>query len=1136
MGHFFNVSPLQPPFPLCYNILNESFNLESVTIMLHLLLGSAKTGKTTEILRQVGENGTKRMQIILIPEQYSHETERRLCREVGSRSAGFCEVLSFTRMANRVFSEVGALNDPILDGGGRILLMHEAVQATAGHLSVYARPSRKPAFLENLLSTADELKSYCVLPEQLLTAGQEQESENAQRLHDLGLILGAYDGLVAERADDPRDRLTKLADRLQDCDYGRGWDFYLDSFTDFTPQQRLVIEKLVKRAHSVTVALTCDTLEQNGSVTRLPTRRTALSLLAMAQESHIPADFRFLDGGRMDGADIPLKALETALFDDSFEEIAETTSSVRLVNADSPYAEVEFAAGEIVRLAREDGLRWREITVAARTMEDYGDLIETIFARYNIPVFLGQMEDILQKPVLTLITAGMDAASGGYEYDDLFRYLKTGLAGVSLEEVDLLENYVLRWDIRGKLWTQAADWSGHPEGYGQKWRSDDREHLKQLNSLRRCIVKPLEALRATPEGTGAELAQVLYAFLEEIELPQRLTDRAAALQERGELQQAEEYRQLWDILCGALEQCAQLMGSAPLKLETFAELFRLVLSQYTVGTIPVALDRVSAGEMQRFAHKETKVLFLLGVDDAHFPLVTQSPGLLTDEDRQLLGEYGCELAPNADQRLDRETAMACDAVTTPSQALILSWSSHGNGGGECRPAAMVERLKKLLPALKVERPADSLRYGAPLPALDAAAQSENEAVLSVLRQHPDWSERTRLMEEATANRRVSLSRPVVNALYGKEVPLSASRMDTIKSCHFTYFMQYGLKAKARKPAGFDAPQVGTFVHYVLENVLKEAKELGGVKQLERKQLKELMTKWVQQYITDELGDLTQQTARFRYLFNRLLNSVELIVMNVADELRHSDFQPISFELGFGKGKDLPPVTLKENGLTISISGFVDRVDGWENNGRLYLRVVDYKTGKKSFSLTDVWHGLEMQMLLYLFTLEDRGKALYGKDIVASGVLYLPARDLILKGSHSMTEEQRLKAADKALERSGMLLDDQTVLNAMEEIEPGGKPRFLPVKVSKKTGEITGDHLATAEQWGKLHKHVQKILRDIAGELAEGNVCADPFLRGDRQTACDWCDYRQCCHFEEGNGQDCYRYLYSVKNKDFFEKQ
>lgn len=1100
--------------------------------MLHLLLGSAKTGKTTEILRQIGKNGEKRMQILLVPEQYSHETERRLCQEVGNRSAGFCEVLSFTRMANRVFSEVGALNDPILDGGGRILLMNEAVQTVAGHLSVYAKPSKKPAFLENLLSTADELKSYCVLPEHLLNAGLDEVGDNVERLHDLGLILGAYDGLVMERADDPRDRLTRLAERLSDCNYGRGWDFYLDSFTDFTPQQRLVIEKLLKRAHSVTVSLTCDTLDADGGVTRFPTRKTAHTLLALAQELHSPADFRFLEG-RKDGADASLSVLETELFVNRNVEFEEKPTSIRLICTENPYTEVEFAAGEIVRLAREEGYRWRDITVAARTMDGYADLIQMIFERYQIPVFLGQKEDILQKPILTLLTSALDTAGGGYEYDDLFRYLKTGLAGISLEDVDLLENYVLRWNIRGKLWTQKKSWSFHPNGYGEEWQDEDRELLERLNGLRRQITEPLELLRNCPEGSGLELVQTLYQFLEEIQLPQRLTDRSAALQERGDLQQADEYRQLWDILCGAMEQCAQLMGTAPMKLDTFAELFRLVLSQYSVGTIPVALDRVSAGEMQRFAHKQTKVLFLLGVDDAHFPLVTQSAGLLTDEDRQLLSECGHELAPNADQRLDRETAMACDAVTTPSQRLYLSYAAHGGDGGECRPAAMFERVRTLFPKLTVTHPDGSLRYSAPLPALDAAAHEGNTSVLETLKNTEEWSERTLRMEQASESRRGSLSHSAVDLLYGKKIRLSASRMDTMKSCHFSYFMRYGLQAKARKPSGFDAPQVGTFVHFILENVLRDAKERGGVKDLEDKELKALIDHWVKHYISEELGNFEEQTPRFQYLFKRLLNSVELIVMNVATELRHSEFQPISFELGFGYGKQLPPVELKLNGLTLSISGFVDRVDGWEHNGRLYLRVMDYKTGKKSFSLTDVWHGLELQMLLYLFTLEDKGREYYQKDVVASGVLYLPARDLVLSGSPTMTEAERQKAADKALQRSGMLLDDQPVLNAMEDFGSGGSPRFLPVRVSKKTGEITGDSLATAEQWGKLHKHIDRILHDIAGELSQGVVSADPYLRADGQTHCDWCDYRQCCHFEVENGQDCYRYLYAVKNKEFF---
>lgn len=1101
--------------------------------MLHLLLGTAKTGKTTQLLEQIGKCGSKRPQILIVPEQYSHETEQRLCREQGNGTARFCEVLSFTRLANRVLTEAGGLAEPVLDGGGRLLLMHEAVKAAASGLTIYAKPSQKAAFLQNLLATADELKSYCVLPEQLLTAGKEMEGEEGDRLRDLGLILGTYDALVSQRAADPRDLLTRVADRLRDCAYAKGKDFYLDSFTDFTPQQREVLEKLVKQAHSVTVALTCDTLERGISVYE-PSRRTAHGLIRMAQDLGVSVDYRFLTG-RKDGAPDSLAVLEHGLFTEDATSWPGQTQGVHLLRAQNPYAEVEAVAGEIRTLVREEGYRYRDIALSARTMEGYEGLIETVFRRYEIPVFLGRMDDILEKPVLTLLTSALEAIGGGYEYDDIFRYLKTGLAGVPLEEVDLLENYVLRWDIRGSRWSQEKAWDWHPEGYALPWSEEQRSRVQALDALRRTIIAPLETLRKQPDAPGSVLAQALYAFLEAIELPQRLTQRAEVLRQRGDLTQAEEYRQVWDVLCNALEQCAWLMGPEEMKLEDFASLFRLILSQYSVGSIPVALDRVSAGEMQRFAHKQAKVLCLLGVDDTHFPMVTESQGLLTDEDRKILAQRGCELAPSADIRLDREETLAHDAIATPSQRLYLSCPEHTPGGGDCRPAWLMERVQILLPEVTIEKPETALRYSAPLPALDAAVGGENETVLTALAKVDRWRNRIHQVRTARHQQRGHLSQETVAALYGNRVRMSASKMDVMKSCHFLYFMQYGLGAKARRPASFDAPAMGTFVHDILEQVLRGAQKQGGVKELGDEEVQALTDAAIAHYQQEKLGGMEGKSLRFQYLFQRLKSSVHLIVQNVVEELRSSDFQPISFELGFGQGKDkaLPPVTLKVDGLTLSITGFVDRVDGWVHNDRLYLRVVDYKTGKKSFSLTDVWHGLELQMLLYLFTLEEQGEAYYGKKVVPAGVLYLPARDLILSGSRNMTQEERQKKIDQALRRSGMLLSDRTVLDAMEEITEGHQGRFLPIRITKHA-VISGEALATAEQWGVMHRHVSQIIREIGVELAKGDIDADPYLKGDGHTPCEYCDYRAACHFEEGQGRDRHRYLYRVKGKAFWE--
>jgi len=327
------------------------------------------------------------------------------------------------------------------------------------------------------------------------------------------------------------------------------------------------------------------------------------------------------------------------------------------------------------------------------------------------------------------------------------------------------------------------------------------------------------------------------------------------------------------------------------------------------------------------------------------------------------------------------------------------------------------------------------------------------------------------------------------------------------------------------------------VHYILEFVLTEMGKDGGIRAWNdqtRKKVRALTKQGVERYVDEELGGMEHQTERFRYLFRRLLRSVYSVMENVAQELAESKFSPISFELGFARDGELPPVELTSNGVTLSISGFVDRVDGWVHDGRLYLRVVDYKTGRKSFDLTEIWNGLGLQMLLYLFTLEDKGQSLYGLPVQGAGVLYLPARELMVRGSRAMSEETRQKLVDKELVRRGLVLDDPDVLSAMENRGDGGY-RFLPLKVSKSTGQISGEALVSAQRLGRLQKHVQRVLEEICKEMAMGNIQADPFWRGPEKNACRFCEYAAACHFEQGRKGDFRRWVPTVSAQHFWER-
>lgn len=1110
--------------------------------MLKLILGRAGCGKTTTMLKRLCEAGQERRQVLMVPEQQSHQAERALCKAGGDEVSLYAEVLSFSRLANRVFLAAGGVGEPELDSGGQLLLMYQAVKAVSQELTVYARPSRRPAFLENLLATVDELKSCCVQPQLLLQAGEEVEGPEGDKLRDLGLICGAYQALTARTALDPRDRLTRTAEKLAACPWAQDMDLWLDGFTDFTPQQGEVLAQLMAQAHQITVTLTCDHMEEDEGGTGIfsPARRTAAMLVRLAKERGISCEVENLSSDCSSRASA-LDKVEQELFGPQGEP-ASCEGAVELHRALTPRSEVEWAASRIRTLVREEGLRYRDIEVTARDFGTYQPLIESVFPRYQVPVFASAMTDILEKPILTLVTAALETVAGGYRYDDVFRYLKTGLTDLPEEDRDLLENYVLKWNLRGSRWTQTKPWNMHPRGYGFPMTEEDKALLERLDRARRQVAEPLELLRKNTNKTGEGQAIALYSFLENIGLPERLEERVAALRQREQPALAEEYRQLWEIVCGGLEQCAQLLGETPMELEEFAALFRLVLSQYDVGTIPVSLDRVTAGETTRQTGQHGKVLFLLGADDASIPQVSTPAGLLSDDDRSLLASYGLELNQTARDLLYREMTTVYLTCARPTQKLIVSWPGQSGAGEERRPCFLVERLRLLFSDLTVEREEDlygRFRLQAPLPALEQAgrSQSAHDALLAL----PEYAPMVERLDRAARWERGRLSRPAVERLYGHRVPMSASRMDKYKSCHFSYFMRYGLQAEPRKPAGFTAPEYGTFVHYVLEHVLKDdafqQTTLPGWEdeqdQERRDRVAELTRQAVEQYVREELGGLEQQSERFQYLFRRLLRSVQAVVDNVTQEIWASKFRPISFELGFGSGKDLPPVELTVGDVTLSITGFVDRVDGWEKDGRLYLRVVDYKTGRKSFDLTEVWNGLGLQMLLYLFTLEDRGEKFYGKPVEGAGVLYLPARDAIIKGSRSMSDDAWRKQLDKELTRSGLVLSDPAVLDAMEE--PGEKGyRFLPLKVSKSTGEISGEALATAEQLGKLGGHIQKVLEEICEEIAQGNIAADPFWRGPEKNACRYCDYAQACHFEEGRGGDGKRWLASVKSREFWE--
>ena len=1070
--------------------------------MLTIWIGRAGSGKSARVLETVARERENRPQLLLVPEHTSHEAELDLCRACGPTACRDAEVLSFQSLATRVLGETGGLADVTLDNGGKLLTMRRCLQELHSNLKVFGRPSQRAAFLHQLTALADEFYAYQITPETLFRHVADMEGAMGDKLRDVAMIFAAYDARLRTGETDVRSRVQKLCDSLPQSRYLDGKDLYLDGFSFFNKQEESILALALRRCHSVTVTLLGD---RSGQLFRNAAAQKE-RLVRMAREAGVQCRMEYLSRN----GDSPLDHLERHFFgsDTAWED---ETDAVALYEAATAYTEVEYVSAQIRQLAAQ-GYRYRDIAVASRAMDVYGPLLESVFQRDGIPTYISRRSEILEKPVITLLLSAVDAVTGGFEYEDMFRYLKTGMTGVTAEECDLLENYVIRWDIRGAMWLRDVPWTANPDGYGVEMTEERTARLAEVNRVREKVRVPLlalaEGLKTLP--AARDKARTLYDFAAAAGVPDALRDKADVLLEAGQVQLAEEYAQLWQIFCDVLDQFVEILGDTELDGPEFARLLRLVLTQYSVGTIPATLDQVKVSEITRNDRHRVRVLFLLGVNDHLLPRIDRDGGILDSDDRQALQQREIPLSDATFDALDNELQNIYACLVQPTERLHISWPVTDVTGTELRPSFVVERTVLLFPQVKVRH--EDGAYRLTLPATALCAAGSDEALRRYFQEQPRYAPALSAMERARRMERGRLSPEAVQSLYGKSIAMSASRIDRVKSCHFGYFMEYGLRAKERKKAGFEAPEVGTFLHDLLENVNRDVRERGGYAQVDDETLRHMVKHYVDRYAATRIDGYQHKFARFKYLFGRLRETAYTIILGIAEEMRQSDFAPVAFELSFGgRDGDLPAIIVREGGATLSVSGKVDRVDGWLHDGKLYLRVVDYKTGKKSFDLTDIRYGLGIQMLLYLFTLQQEGQDYFGHPIVPCGVLYQPARSVILPRERNITDEKLKADMRSALRRTGLVLSEPEVLQAMEH-SALETPCYLPVSV-KKDGSLSGD-IATAAQLGHLGRYVEKLLHQITGEIAQGNIDADPYTRGPQDSACTYCAFASACYFDE----------------------
>lgn len=1120
--------------------------------MLHLVLGRAGSGKShwvRELFSGRAREGKEDM-ILLVPEQFSFESERALLHRLHASPAGQIEVLSFSRLATRVFQQSGGIAGRHLDDAGRVVLMDAAVNAVRDRLSTYSRVCGSPGFVSEMLAAIGEWKQCSVSPEMLSQAANRLEEGLLRRkLQDLSLLYGAYNSLVQDRYVDPADELDRLQDKLLDFPYFRGKTVGIDSFKGFTGQQMKILEQIIATAQDTYITLCCDSLHdrQEGMGVFSNVIACARKLMSMADRHgvEIAAPVVLEEKPRFSSAS--LCALEKGLYSSEPFDPPEPDGFVSVTAAQTRYDEADYVARTIRRLVRCEGLRYREIAVISRNGEDYADILGSAFARYEIPCFLDRRVSVVYQPLMRYLLAVFAAVDHNFETDDILAFLKTGLAGLTLDEVSAIENYVLVWDINHARWHK--EWTGNLDGATDRVTPGQEERLAQLNRLRQKILEPLDrfAQKTKSFHTPRALAGAVYELLNDAGVADSLRALGERLEAQGREEDASMQYRTWDLCMTMLSQIESMLRDLSLDFSRFCDLFERMIGTLDLGAVPQGIDEVSVGSAERMRPAQPKVVFLLGCNEGVFPAAPAGGGLLSDAERARLIALEVPVTDRGESAMVEEKFLAYASVCAASEQVHLTYCRTSPSGEAMAPSELVRQVTRLLPDCLLREEGDyrlsSDAAGklepieSPLPAVEYAARlwqtpDEVEASLRLALAQDERTAPALDALERTARRLApSITPDTAMALYGKELRPSASGVEDYHRCHFYYFCKHGLRLKTLRTAGLDVSRRGILVHYVLERLLTQhgSKGLGKLSHTERQQE---IHRLVEEYVLQVMGGYEDKSSRFRFLMRRIEVLLDTLVEHLARELEQSQFVTAACELHIDETPGaVHPIRIElASGGSLQVGGIIDRLDVYQEEDVTYFRVVDYKTGSQSYILEDVCEGLGLQMLLYLFAVEENGAAAFGENLRPAGVLYMPAKRPST-GADGIQEGDALQKLDRALAMNGILLDDERSLRAME---PDGRGIFIPA-VYTSTGKLDSrrSSVASLAFFGKLRRRIDDILRAMGDSLQGGCIAPDP-LDGLGSDACKYCDFGPVCPLEPGTSHRQVKRLSAAQKKKLYE--
>lgn len=1112
---------------------------------LRFCFGPSGSGKSHRIYEEIMQRAAEepgRNFLIIVPDQFTMQTQKDLVMRSDRDGILNIDVLSFGRLSHRILEEVGTKEMPVLDDTGKSLVLQKVAADLKEQLPAMGSLLHKQGYIHEVKSAISEFMQYGISTQdmdKLITSAQKRGAL-AMKLKDLKTLYRGFQDYIRDHFITTEETLDVLRRSLSKSKILKGSVVVFDGFTGFTPIQNRLIQELMRVCAETIVTVTIgvgeDPYKMDGEQKLFHlSKKTVADLEKLAAEAEVErGEDLFVKGGPNRFAKAPaLHYLEQNLFRYQYEPYAGEQQEIHMFEALSPREEVHQTALYIRHLIREQGMTYRDIAVVIGDLEGYASYVETEFGQLEIPCFLDRTRGIVLNPMIEYIKSALQLYIKDFSYDTVFHFLRSGMADISREEIDELENYVIRTGARGyrtysRLFTRRTEeLQGNAEGSEQA----EEKTMERLNRIRQQFMDAVEILHMGSQEKAGDYVSHLYDFLEQNQVQQKLLNYQQQFEKEGDLSRAREYAQIYRLVMDLLDQVYELLGEEEISRQEFADILEAGFGEITVGTIPQNVDRIVVGDMERTRLKQVKVLFFLGVNDGSIPKNASKGGIISDMDREFLIESGTEMAPSPRQQMYIQRLYLYLNMTKPSEQLYLSYAKVNSEGKGIRPSYLIDTVRKLFPAMSVEYPQNRSRLEQIEGRQEGArylAEELREYVEGTLpeEERQDFYLMYRAYEADAAGRDLltraafrryresGLSRIVARALYGQQLENSVSRLETYAACACRHFLQYGLSLQEREEFGFEASDMGTVYHAVLENFAGKLAESNltwwdFTEDFAAKAVKES----VEAYAATYGETVLYSSARNEYAITRMSRILTRTVLTLQKHLKQGSFQPDDYELSFRFAEDLDSihVDLSED-EKMHLQGRIDRIDVSEDAEHVYVKVIDYKSGNRKFDLAALYYGLQLQLVVYMnAAMEMESRKHPDKEIVPAALLYYHIDDPTIETPVELTDEQINEQILAKLRMNGVVNSDPEVVERLDRYMQD-KSVVIPVEKKKDGSFSARSGVLSWEEMQLISSYVDAKIRSIGREILDGKIAANPYEKGNEE-ACTYCAYKKVCGFD-----------------------